>query len=263
MPAQSRKREFKVVPTADFASLPWSGQDAEIRRFGHGLVVKLPVTDRHEGDRTLYRLYEPTHERLPDISGEPELGSEKRLHHGLMLLEHIASKDGTLYAMSGKDHMWPKGVAQAPLNEGRHKFWKLAQLERVREITLVVFPESEAGYMSSEGQVCQFIGDRLTTFHLDDLEDAGQSLEPYVGWKVSHDMLGTGVLVRLTKPEVSPAKYAVRWRVKCGTDGCKRRITILTKSGCHKGAYCYVCDKDGKYLADLRNQYCLCATCAR
>lgn len=258
MPA---RKQYVVVPPSSFTNFPWTSTDeAEIRRFGHALVVKLQIRDKHEGDRNLYRLYEPSYERLPDISGEPEMGSEKRLHHGLMLLDHIVGSDGTLYAMSGKDHMWPKGVAQTPLNEDRHKVWKLAQLERVREITLIVFPESEAAYMSSEAQACQFVGNRLTTYHLDDLEDAGMPLAPYVGWKVSHDMLGTGTLVRLPVADegVSAQKYAVRWRVKCGKERCKKRVTILTKSGCHKGAYCYVCDRSGKYLADLRNQYCVC-----
>lgn len=245
-------KKFPVVSLANFTNVPWRADKAEVRRFGHALVARLHVQDKYEGNHILYHLYEPTYQKLPDIAYE-QLGSQKILEHNLLKQRSLIERNGTMYHVSGNNHLYPDGVCATPLYPSRHKLWKQAQRERVREITQIVFPDSSRGYLS-DGVVCELLPNRLTTYHLDDLEDAGVSLEGYVGWKVTHDILGTsGVLLKLKS-----GKYAVRWKIKCAKSGCTRRVTILTKSGCHKGAYCYVCDRQGEYLADLRNQQCVC-----
>lgn len=257
MVATKKKNQFPLAKDADLTNKPWAKSNiVEVRRFGHALVVREQVIDKQEDNRILYRLYEPTYEKLPDLTDLPPFDS-KRTDHMMMLMEMVQTADGMLYDESGSRFMWPKGIAHTPISRERHELWKRAQCERVREITLAVYPDSEGGYLSSGGYVCRFLGDSLTTYHLDDLVDAGESLEKYVGWKVFHEISGTGTLVKLSLP--SKDKYAVRFRMKCGKSGCKRRTTVYCSSGVHKGAYAYVIDPDsGSILADLRNQYPVC-----
>lgn len=66
-----------------------------------------------------------------------------------------------------------------------------------------------------------------------------------------------------TKPEeylknVDAPWFAVRWQWKCRTRACRNRVTVYAVSGCHFGAYCYIQDKNGKTLADLRNNQYTC-----
>lgn len=44
---------------------------------------------------------------------------------------------------------------------------------------------------------------------------------------------------------------------RCG----KNPDTVYARSGCHHGAFCYVYDQHGTFLADLRNQEYVCSEC--
>lgn len=80
------------------------------------------------------------------------------------------------------------------------------------------------------------------------------ALDYYVGRKCYH-VWGTGILVKMRDG------YGIRVRLPCGTEGCKGRITVYARPGCHNGAFCYVYSKEGEYLADLRNQWFKCTKC--
>jgi hypothetical protein len=80
------------------------------------------------------------------------------------------------------------------------------------------------------------------------------ALDYYVGRKVRH-VWGTGTIVKMKEG------YGIKVRLPCSHAGCRRTITVYAKPGCHRGAFCYVYDKDGNFLADLRDQSFDCGKC--
>ncbi len=53
---------------------------------------------------------------------------------------------------------------------------------------------------------------------------------------------------------------AIRVSLPCAR--CGRNPTIAyARSGCHRGAFCYVYDAEANFLADLRNQEYVCSRC--
>lgn len=266
--------KFKPLNIREFETDAFQKDDCvTLKSFGHAIVAKVDRTDEYvhgEGDepddwvpppeakfvgqRTLYFLFEPDAMKVPD-KAEDAIGRHVFLSDGLI------RNDGTYYSQSGGHFIWPKGIAHTPPDDSVCKLWKEAQRQRVQMIVGCVFPESLTGILVKEGYLKTLTGPCITTTDLDDLLNAGLTLEPYLGWKVAHDMLGVGTLVKLEK-EHSPDGYAVEWKKKCMNGKCQNPITFKTKSGCHHGAYCYVCDDKGKYLADLRNQMVFCDKCA-
>lgn len=261
--------DFHAVNSRSF---PWEAEAVpEIRKFGDSYVIKWTSEDKMAGDKIIYRLYEKSTRELPTVDeSKPEVVAHLDRH--LMLLDGLLHKNmKDYYTQSGQELMWPTGARSTPINSDAHFLWQKAQKLRVQEICNAVFPESKEGYLSSLGQVVQIVGNKLTVWDLDDIVDSAtlnvtgiadtskDALEPYLGYKVFSEILGTGELTK-----INTDKYIVKWRIRCMTPDCKNRITVYTMSGCHKGAYCYVCDpKTGEYLADLRNQLAVCNDCAQ
>lgn len=53
---------------------------------------------------------------------------------------------------------------------------------------------------------------------------------------------------------------AIRVSLPCAR--CSRNPMIAyARSGCHRGAFCYVYDAEANFLADLRNQEYVCSRC--
>lgn len=87
-----------------------------------------------------------------------------------------------------------------------------------------------------------------------------KALDYYVGRKVVH-IWGTGEVVKIGKTKRRDARYAIKVRMPCYY--CKTsRVTVYAQPGCHNGAFCYIYDRQGNYLADLRNQIVVCRRCA-
>ena len=53
---------------------------------------------------------------------------------------------------------------------------------------------------------------------------------------------------------------AIRVSLPCARCG-RNPMIAYARSGCHRGAFCYVYDAEGDFLADLRNQEYVCSRC--
>jgi hypothetical protein len=251
--------DLKIIHAAqlDAAKLtrfPWFDEHETTGvRWGNSIAfqVRFPT-------RTIYSLWHP-------VVG-PKKVTENDLTYQLDMLDKV-EYDGVVYEsrlerfapgllgvynFDNKDEL---AACKDELAACKDEWDKLAR-QRTKLLLGVVFPESKTGFQNYQGSIVVLKGDILTTHDLDELKDNGFTLDPFVGCKVEHDCYGrAGRLVKL-----KTGKFAVRWKMKCGH--CPKLTTVYTMSGCHNGAYCYVCDLNGKYLADLRNQYVLCKTCS-
>ena len=79
------------------------------------------------------------------------------------------------------------------------------------------------------------------------------AIEYYLGRKVQL-VHGTGIIAQMA----ARGEFGIRVRLKCSHVGCNIRHTVYAKPGCHAGAFCYVYDREGNRLADLRNQQFAC-----
>ena len=88
---------------------------------------------------------------------------------------------------------------------------------------------------------------------LDDLLESEAPLEPvfgrYAAWNGQAfpivPMLGT---------------LAIRVSLPCSRCG-RNPMIAFARSGCHRGAFCYIYDAEANFLADLRNQEYVCSRC--
>jgi hypothetical protein len=242
----------KRVTVLDVESHPWyEPTSIELSAIGAHVASKVTLEDR-----ILYSLWKP----CPDLPPDDELG------RALYYRARLKLKDGRLFEGFGEERFFPhimKGWMETP-NAARirrmMKLWDVFSPERVRLNLELIYPEASEGFMTSAG-INVIVGERVTTSDLDSITAAKQTLDSYIGFKVSHDILGrSGTLIKL-----DCGKFAVRWRITCQSEGrkCKNRTTLYTVSGCHHGAWCYSVDKQGKHLADLRNQSAVCEKCAR
>lgn len=96
----------------------------------------------------------------------------------------------------------------------------------------------------------------LTPDQLDERTDSGKSLAAWLGRRVRLHFGPTGPLVRH-----KTRKFGVRFFFKCPRCG-RKEGPIFAVSGLHAGAWCYIYNRDGKYLANMRddNWNCLCVT---
>lgn len=79
-------------------------------------------------------------------------------------------------------------------------------------------------------------------------------MDRYLGWKVESNV-GNGTIAKM-----ADGGYGIRLRLPCNR--ChKSRKTVYARPGCHVGAFCYIYDRYGKFLADLRNQEFVCWRC--
>lgn len=94
-----------------------------------------------------------------------------------------------------------------------------------------------------------------------DLPNRFHAIEEYLGRKVRH-FWGEGTIVCLPGFADSDAhvkKYGIEVTIPCRCG--KVDYTTWARPGCHTGAFCYVYDKDGEYILDLRNQTFVCKEC--
>lgn len=92
----------------------------------------------------------------------------------------------------------------------------------------------------------------LSPDQLDERSDSGKSLDLWLGRKVELHFGSSGILVRH-----KTRKFAVRAQVHCN-QGCGRRRTVYAVSGLHNGAWCYIYDRHGNYLANMRDDVYNC-----
>ena len=55
--------------------------------------------------------------------------------------------------------------------------------------------------------------------------------------------------------------YGIEIEMACSGEGCTETLKVYACPGCHLGAFCYVYDENGEFLADLRNQCYTCDKC--
>jgi hypothetical protein len=101
--------------------------------------------------------------------------------------------------------------------------------------------------------VVESIETLLETGPLDDLLESEAPLEPVLGRYVAWDGQAFPIVPMLET-------LAIRVSLPCARCGRNPMITYA-RSGCHRGAFCYVYDAEGNFLADLRNQEYVCSRC--
>jgi hypothetical protein len=80
-----------------------------------------------------------------------------------------------------------------------------------------------------------------------------REIERYRGARVPHHRcIGTVVKMR-------DGGFGLRIRIKCAY--CSKRVTVYARPGCQRGFFCYIYDRNGKFLADLRNRMVVCEGC--
>jgi hypothetical protein len=242
----------KRVGDLTIESHPWYDPESiELTPLGANVASKV-VFD----NRTIFTLWEPCADLPPD----------DQLGRALYYRERLKLKGGRLFEKAGQEPFFfdrMKGWTESP-NAARirrmMKLWEPLRMERVRLNLELIYPEAAKGFINSAG-INVINNNRVTTNDLDSITAAKQTLDAYIGFRVSHDIFGdSGTLVKLPN-----GVFAVRWRITCQNESkrCKNRTTLYTTSGVHHGAWCYAVDRNGQHLADLRNQNAVCDKCAR
>jgi hypothetical protein len=88
---------------------------------------------------------------------------------------------------------------------------------------------------------------------LDDLLESGEPLEQVFGRYAAWNGQAFPIVPMLET-------LAIRVSLPCARCGGNPMI-VYARSGCHRGAFCYVYDAEANFLADLRNQEYLCSRC--
>ena len=101
------------------------------------------------------------------------------------------------------------------------------------------------------------IGETLETLlepgFLDDLLESEAPLKPAFGCYAAWNGQAFPIVPMLET-------LAIRVSLPCGRYG-RNPMIAYARSGCHRGAFCYVYDADRNFLADLRNQEYVCSKC--
>jgi len=90
----------------------------------------------------------------------------------------------------------------------------------------------------------------------DQLDGVGVDLDGWLGRKVRLSF-GLGVLVKMAGDH-----HAVRVRIKCETPGCRDTKTVYARPAA-PGGWCFVYNRRGKFMADMRDQCFICASCKK
>jgi hypothetical protein len=88
---------------------------------------------------------------------------------------------------------------------------------------------------------------------LDDLLESEAPLEPVFGRYAAWNGQAFPIVPMLET-------LAIRVSLPCARCG-KNPMIAYARSGCHRGAFCYVYDAEANFLADLRNQEYVCSKC--
>lgn len=94
----------------------------------------------------------------------------------------------------------------------------------------------------------------INTYELDEALEDGCA-EQFIGQPIQWHFGNVGIVQKL-----KCGKIVIELFLSC--DKCERgNFQIFVKSGLHNGAFCYVVDENGKYLANLRDQIVVCKNC--
>jgi hypothetical protein len=88
---------------------------------------------------------------------------------------------------------------------------------------------------------------------LDDLLESEAPLEPVFGRYAAWNGQAFPIVTMLET-------LAIRVSLPCARCG-RNPMIAYARSGCHRGAFCYVYDAEANFLADLRNQEYVCSRC--
>ena len=94
----------------------------------------------------------------------------------------------------------------------------------------------------------------LEAYDLDEAIELGTA-DSLIGSKAYN-----GVYIKGTVVKLHDGKIAIRTRIACYKCG-KRKYTVYTVSGLHKGAFCYTADIHGNHTGNLRDQVVVCEKC--
>lgn len=89
---------------------------------------------------------------------------------------------------------------------------------------------------------------------LDDLLESEAPLEPVFGRYAAWNGQAFPIVPMLET-------LAIRVSLPCARCG-RNPLIAYARSGCHRGAFCYVYDSEANFLADLRNQEYVCSRCS-
>lgn len=89
---------------------------------------------------------------------------------------------------------------------------------------------------------------------LDDLLESEAPLEPVFGRYAAWNGQAFPIVPMLET-------LAIRVSLPCARCG-RNPMIAFARSGCHRGAFCYVYDAEANFLADLRNQEYVCSRCS-
>ncbi len=101
--------------------------------------------------------------------------------------------------------------------------------------------------------VVESIETLLETSPLDDLLESEAPLEQVFGRYAAWNGQAFPIVPMLET-------LAIRVSLSCARCG-RNPMIVYARSGCHRGAFCYVYDAEGNFLADLRNQEYVCRRC--
>jgi hypothetical protein len=90
---------------------------------------------------------------------------------------------------------------------------------------------------------------------LDDLLESEAPLEPVFGRYAAWNGQAFPIVPMLET-------LAIRVSLPCARCG-RNPMIAYARSGCHRGAFCYVYDAEANFLADLRNQEYICSRCQK
>ncbi len=172
----------------------------------------------------------------------PERIAEYEPHSPAMLLRHIVEKGA--FAQAGE----------------------LIHIQGIHDIddqvTVTFFRDNgidgpDASYLFSVSGSWTVIGETIETLlelgPLDDLLESEAPLEQVFGRYAAWHGQAFPIVPMLET-------LAIRVSLSCAR--CGRNPTIAyARSGCHRGAFCYVYDAEANFLADLRNQEYVCSRC--
>ncbi|HLG75495.1 MAG TPA: hypothetical protein VKX46_03730 [Ktedonobacteraceae bacterium] len=101
--------------------------------------------------------------------------------------------------------------------------------------------------------VVESIETLLETSPLDDLLESEAPLEQVFGRYAAWNGQALPIVPMLET-------LAIRVSLPCARCG-RNPMIVYARSGCHRGAFCYVYDAEANFLADLRNQEYVCSRC--
>jgi hypothetical protein len=196
---------------------------------------------------TMQRQGQLVHDLVAWLNGQqkplsPERMAEYEAHAPAMLLRHVV--DNGAFAQAGE----------------------LVHIQEVHnsgdQVTVTFFRDNgidgpDASHLFSVSgswvTVVKIIETLLELGPLDDLLESETPLEQVFGRYAAWNGQAFPIVPMLET-------LAIRVSLLCARCG-RNPMIVYARSGCHRGAFCYVYDAEGNFLADLRNQEYVCSRC--